>query len=78
MCSYYRRFVKDFAKIAQPLTDLLRKDAVIQPLPAQAVEAFEKLKLALTEAPVLAYGESRMDVFGVPRGVPESIIANSP
>ena len=55
MCSYYRRFVKDFAAIARPLTDLLRKDAVIKPLPAEAEEAFEQLKTALCTAPVLAY-----------------------
>ena len=26
LCSYYRRFIKYFAKIARPLTNLTRKD----------------------------------------------------
>ena len=52
LATYYRKFVKDFAIIARPLTKLLRKDAPFVWQEAE-VEAFESLKRALTEAPVL-------------------------
>ena len=55
LCSYYRKFVKNFAAIAQPLTDLLKSDGWVSPPPESARQAFEKLKDALTSAPVLAY-----------------------
>lgn len=55
LCSYYRKFVKDFARIAAPLTDLLKKDMFKTPLPDEALAAFDKLKEALMSAPVLAY-----------------------
>ncbi|GBG74959.1 hypothetical protein CBR_g19473 [Chara braunii] len=49
---YYRRFVKGFAAIAGPLTNLLRKD---QPLiwTSECDQAFSELKAALISAPVL-------------------------
>ncbi|GBG72006.1 hypothetical protein CBR_g10942 [Chara braunii] len=49
---YYRRFIKGFAAIAGPLTNLLRKD---QPLiwTPECDRAFSKLKVALISAPVL-------------------------
>ena len=53
LCSYYRRFVKDFAKIAAPLHELTRKNIRFQWTPA-AQESFERLKEALTTPPILA------------------------
>ncbi|GBG76056.1 hypothetical protein CBR_g21296 [Chara braunii] len=52
LASYYRRFIKGFATIAEPLTNLLRKD---QPLiwTPECDQAFLKLKAALISAPVL-------------------------
>ena len=53
IASYYRKFVKHFAAIAMPLTDLLHKDNVFRWQNAEQ-EAFEQLKTSLTTAPVLA------------------------
>lgn len=50
--NYYRRFVKDFSKLAGPLTTLTRKDEIYR-WTADEQEAFEKLKVALTTTPVL-------------------------
>ena len=55
LCSYYRKFVKDFAGIARPLTDLLKADGWKTPIPDDAQKAFGHLKTALTTAPVLSY-----------------------
>lgn len=53
LANFYRRFVKDFSKIAAPLTSLTGKDVPFQWGP-KAQESFDALKLALTTAPVLA------------------------
>ena len=52
--SYYRRFINNFAKIAQPLHSLTCKDTPFTWGPDQDC-AFEELKKRLTTAPVLAY-----------------------
>ena len=52
MANYYQRFVRNFADIASPLTELLRKDATWECSPAEE-KAFTTLKKRLTEAPVL-------------------------
>uniref|UniRef100_A0A158P4N7 RNA-directed DNA polymerase n=1 Tax=Tetranychus urticae TaxID=32264 RepID=A0A158P4N7_TETUR len=54
LCSYYRKFIKDFAKIAQPLTQLTKKEVPFIWGPTQ-IEAFEYLKNCLVKAPVLAH-----------------------
>ena len=54
LCSYYRRFIKDFAKIASPLYKLLKKDAKFE-WTANQEDAFLKLKDLLTTTPVLNY-----------------------
>jgi hypothetical protein len=51
LAGYYRRFVKDFGKLAKPLTDLLRKDSFLWS--ETATQAFSALKTALVSAPVL-------------------------
>lgn len=54
LSSYYRRFIPKFAKVAQPLHRLTKKDTAFE-WDAACQEAFETLKRKLTKAPVLAY-----------------------
>ena len=49
---FYRRFIKDFSKIAKPLCKLLAKDAIFE-LDDACIDAFETLKKALVSVPVL-------------------------
>nr|GEX49936.1 reverse transcriptase domain-containing protein [Tanacetum cinerariifolium] len=49
---FYRRFIKDFSKIAQPMTHLLEKDTLFL-FSKECVEAFQTLKRKLTEALIL-------------------------
>lgn len=51
---WYRRFIRNFAIIAAPLTDTLKKSQKFILTP-EAIESFEKLKKALTTAPVLKH-----------------------
>lgn len=51
-CSWYRKFIQDFAKISQPITQLTRKN-VTWKWTQNEQESFDKLKMALTSAPVL-------------------------
>lgn len=52
LANYYRRFIRDFAKIAKPLTELTHKDRTFE-MSEEAINAFETLKKQLTNAPVL-------------------------
>nr|GEW73857.1 reverse transcriptase domain-containing protein [Tanacetum cinerariifolium] len=49
---FYRRFIKDFSKIARPMTRILEKDTPFI-FSKECVEAFQTLKRKLTEAPIL-------------------------
>nr|GEX73925.1 retrovirus-related Pol polyprotein [Tanacetum cinerariifolium] len=49
---FYRCFIKDFSKIARPMTRLLEKDTPFH-FSKECVEAFQTLKRKLTEAPIL-------------------------
>nr|GFC22085.1 reverse transcriptase domain-containing protein [Tanacetum cinerariifolium] len=49
---FYRRFIKDFLKIARPMTRLLEKDTPFI-FSQECVDAFQTLKRKFTEAPIL-------------------------
>jgi hypothetical protein len=50
---YYRRFIKDYARIADPLTRLLKKDTMYK-WNEDCQSAFEALKEKLQSLPILA------------------------
>ncbi|GBC40100.1 1-phosphatidylinositol 4,5-bisphosphate phosphodiesterase-like [Rhizophagus irregularis DAOM 181602=DAOM 197198] len=54
LCSYYRKFVKNFSKIARPISDL-RKKGVPFIWGKEQQEAFEKLKEKLIQYPILRH-----------------------
>ncbi|KAK8923605.1 hypothetical protein KSP39_PZI019550 [Platanthera zijinensis] len=49
---FYRRFIKDFARIAKPLSGLLEKDTKFH-FDEDCLSAFNKLKKQLTTAPIV-------------------------
>ena len=60
LVGHYRRFIKGFAKIAVPLYDLTsgdNKDKKLEhvDLSPEALEAFDRLKAACLQAPILAF-----------------------
>lgn len=60
LCAYYRRFIKEFSRIAKPLHRLTEKGRAFL-WDDNCQEAFEGLKQSLTSAPILIYpvpGES--------------------
>ncbi|GBG62222.1 hypothetical protein CBR_g29830 [Chara braunii] len=74
LASYYRRFIKGFAAIARPLTNLLRKD---QPLSwdAECQQAFATLKDALATAPILIRPDPSKQFILITDWQPEAISA---
>ena len=53
--SYYRKFIKDYAKIAQPLTKLTRTSEEKFEWTEEQQTAFDELKQRLTEPPILGF-----------------------
>ncbi|RDX64782.1 Retrovirus-related Pol polyprotein, partial [Mucuna pruriens] len=49
---FYRRFIKDYSKLALPLSTLLQKDVEFN-FDQPCIEAFQELKSRLTSAPIL-------------------------
>ncbi|GFV24275.1 retrovirus-related Pol polyprotein from transposon 17.6 [Trichonephila clavipes] len=52
LTGYFRKYIKDYSKIAKPLSDLTRKGNLFV-FGAQQKEAFEKLKKIMSECPIL-------------------------
>ncbi|GBG70800.1 hypothetical protein CBR_g8100 [Chara braunii] len=74
LASYYRRFIKGFAAIAGPLTNLLRKDHPLIWTP-ECDQAFSKLKAALISAPVLIIPDPEKPFVLITDRQPEAISA---
>ncbi|XP_033221182.1 uncharacterized mitochondrial protein AtMg00860-like [Belonocnema kinseyi] len=53
LVNYFRKFIKDFAKITAPLTELLRKETQWKWGPEQS-NTVQELKRLLTSRPILA------------------------
>ncbi|GFU46776.1 retrovirus-related Pol polyprotein from transposon 17.6 [Trichonephila clavipes] len=71
-CNFYRRYIKNFAKRALPLTNLLRKDTPFE-WTSETQEAFDDIKKARLNPPVLAlpdqYAELQITTDASSRGI---------
>ena len=62
MTRFFRRFIKNYARIAKPLNDILKGEATklkseAVTLPPDALDAFEKVRMCCMMAPVLAFAD---------------------
>jgi hypothetical protein len=64
LAGYYRRFIKDFSKIAKPMTKLLEKNKAFE-WTTECQASFEELRKRLTSAPVLVlpYLTKKFDIY---------------
>jgi hypothetical protein len=64
LAGYYRRFIKDFSKIAKPMTMLLEKNKNFD-WTDECQVSFEELKKRLTSAPVLTLPDitKKFDIY---------------
>lgn len=53
-CNFYRRFIREYGRIAKPLNQLTRKDKPFA-FDNRCIQAFKELKNRLVSAPVLAH-----------------------
>ena len=62
MTGFFQRFIKNYARIAKPLNDILEGEASKMKseavtLPPEVLEAFEQLKMCCMMAPILAFAD---------------------
>lgn len=55
LCGYYRRFIKDYAKIVKPMTKFLKKDEKVDKNDESFKAAFIELKNIISSDQILAY-----------------------
>jgi len=63
MCSYYRKHIKDFAKISHPLTELIKGDIKLIKWEEEQKQSFSLLKELLTSEPLLKHFDDDKEVF---------------
>ncbi|OXU26282.1 hypothetical protein TSAR_002909 [Trichomalopsis sarcophagae] len=54
LTGFYRKFIKNYAKISKPLTKMLKKKENINIEDRQYIEEFDKLKESIANAPILS------------------------
>lgn len=55
LTGFYRKFIKDYSQVALPMISCLRKGSHIDVNDSRYIDSFNKLKVILCTAPVLAY-----------------------
>lgn len=55
LTGYYRKFVRDYAKVVQPVIKFLRKNVTINTKAPNYIKAFTKLKILISSHPILRF-----------------------
>jgi len=61
--NFYRRFIKDYSRVAKPMTELTKKTEKKWEWTEEAERAFRELKESFTSAPILAHFDAQQPVI---------------